>query len=127
MSSASVIVRAPSASPGNALPVRLAVDLSSGTGGAASKKRARREALPEHADYRDEGCDLSPSCLACPLPRCRYDEPGGARTMINRVRDEEISRLRFDAGMPVEDISRQFHVSRRTVFRVLQSRGPCRE
>lgn len=87
----------------------------------AGAKRARQDALPEHSDYRDEGCDLFASCLTCPLPRCRYDEPGGARTMINRVRDEEIRRLRFDAGMAVDEISMRFRVSRRTVFRVLRS------
>ncbi len=88
------------------------------------EKRARQDALPEHSDYRDEGCDLFASCLTCPLPRCRYDEPGGARTMINRVRDEEIRRLRFDAGLAVDEISMRFRVSRRTVFRVLRA-GPA--
>jgi hypothetical protein len=41
--------------------------------------------------------------------------------MINRVRDEEIRRLRFDTGMPVDEISMRFRVSRRTVFRVLRA------
>jgi hypothetical protein len=87
-------------------------------------RRARQDALPEHFEYRDEGCDLFSSCLTCPLPRCRYDEPGGARTMMNRVRDDEIRRLRFDAGVPVDEISVRFRVSRRTVFRVLKAGGP---
>lgn len=85
------------------------------------EKRTRQDALPENSDYRDEGCDLFASCLTCPLPRCRYDEPGGARTMMNRVRDEEIRRLRFDADIPVDEISMRFRVSRRTVFRVLRA------
>lgn len=87
-------------------------------------RRTRQDALPEHFEYRDEGCDLFSSCLTCPLPRCRYDEPGGARTMMNRVRDDEIRRLRFDAGVPVDEISVRFRVSRRTVFRVLKAGGP---
>ena len=37
-------------------------------------KIVRRDSLPEHARYKDEGCELSPSCLRCPLPRCQYDE-----------------------------------------------------
>lgn len=85
------------------------------------EKRTRQDALPENSEYRDEGCDLFASCLTCPLPRCRYDEPGGARTMMNRVRDDEIRRLRFDAGMPVDEISMRFRISRRTVFRVLRA------
>ena len=83
-------------------------------------RRPREDALPEHMDYRDEGCDLFASCLDCPLPRCRYDTPGGARTMLNRVRDEEIRRLHCDRSLPVDEIAVLFRVSRRTVFRVLQ-------
>lgn len=83
-------------------------------------RRPREDALPEHMDYRDEGCDLFASCLDCPLPRCRYDTPGGARTMLNRVRDEEIRRLHGDRTLPVDELAVMFRVSRRTVFRVLQ-------
>jgi hypothetical protein len=25
------------------------------------------------SNYKDEGCELQPSCLACALPRCQYD------------------------------------------------------
>ncbi|MCY4454695.1 MAG: hypothetical protein OXC56_00090 [Chloroflexi bacterium] len=81
---------------------------------------AREDALPEHVDYRDSGCDLFPSCLSCPLPRCRYDEPGGVRAMLNRTRDREIRRMRLDDQVPVNEIARRFHVSRRTVFRALE-------
>ena len=84
---------------------------------------AREDALPEHADYRDRGCDLFASCLRCPLPRCRYDEPGGARALLNRARDREIRLLKIDSGLPVDEIARRFGVSRRTVFRALE-RGP---
>lgn len=84
---------------------------------------AREDSLPEHADYRDRGCDVFPSCLSCPLPRCRYDEPGGVRALLNRVRDHEIRRLRLDHELPVDEIAQRFRVSRRTVFRALE-RGP---
>ena len=26
--------------------------------------------------YPDTGCNLSPSCLECHLPACKYDDPG---------------------------------------------------
>ena len=83
----------------------------------------REDALPEHLHYRDTGCDLFASCLRCPLPRCRYDVPGGVRALLNRVRDQEIRELRCDANVPVDEIARRFRVSRRTVFRVLQQRS----
>ena len=87
-------------------------------------RKPREDALPEQlllvGRYRDDGCDLFAACLTCPLPRCRYDVAGGARTMLNAVRDDEIRRLRRDGGVAVDEIARRFRVSRRTVFRVLQ-------
>lgn len=86
---------------------------------ARDARNVRSDALPEHLDYRDDGCDLFPSCLSCPLPRCRYDVPGGVRAMLNQERDHQIRVLREDAGLSVDDIADRFQVSRRTVFRAL--------
>jgi hypothetical protein len=98
---------------------------------ARRTRRPREDALPEHLEYRDDGCDIFASCLNCPLPRCRYDVPGGARAMINLVRDAEIRRMRYEGDLEVEEIARRFRVSRRTVFRVLHPKqhaggGACR-
>jgi hypothetical protein len=79
----------------------------------------RRDALPEHTHYADTGCDLHPSCLTCPLVRCRYDEPGGARKLVSDERDQRIVRLQREEQLPVDTIARRFGISRRTVFRVL--------
>ncbi len=103
------------------------ISMSLGTAVLTMPRRPRDDALPEHLEYRDEGCDLFASCLTCPLPRCRYDEPGGARAMLNRVRDQEIRRLRYEAGLSVDEVSMRFRVSRRTVFRVLQQHPAARE
>ena len=83
-------------------------------------ERIRDDALPEQIRYRDEGCDLSPSCLNCPLPRCRYDQPGGVRRLRTLGRDEEIVRLRRSERVPIDVLARRFGVSRRTVFRILK-------
>ena len=102
------------------------IELTGVTGGGNGTGRARRtreDALPEFARYRDDGCDLFVSCLACPLPRCRYDVRGGARTMLNAVRDVQIRRMRRDDGLPVDEIARRFRISRRTVFRAIRA-GP---
>jgi hypothetical protein len=82
----------------------------------------RSDALPEYTSYADNGCDLYPSCLTCPLPKCRYDEPGGASAMLRTGRDASIERLARQEGMNVDTLARQFGVSRRTIFRVLHSR-----
>ncbi|HJX62107.1 MAG TPA: helix-turn-helix domain-containing protein [Dehalococcoidia bacterium] len=87
-------------------------------------QRVRADALPEFTRYRDEGCDFHPSCLTCPLPRCRYDEPGGVRALLNVGRDREILQLRRRQGLAVETLAERYGVSRRTVFRILQRGNP---
>ncbi len=81
----------------------------------------RSDALPEHTRYADSGCELYPSCLTCPLPKCRYDEPGGAAAMLRNGRDASILRLADEDGMTVDRLAEQFGVSRRTIFRVLHT------
>ncbi|MGQ9572786.1 MAG: hypothetical protein ACUVV3_06330 [Dehalococcoidia bacterium] len=88
------------------------------------QRRVREDALPEFTRYRDEGCDLYSSCLTCPLPRCRYDAPGGFRAIFNLRRDEEILHLRRGQGLSVDMLARRYGVSRRTVFRILQRGRP---
>ena len=87
---------------------------------ATPLRRVRRDALPEEIRYRDDGCDIHPQCLTCPLPRCRYDEPGGLRGMLNAYRDQQIVALRGD-GAPVDQIAERYNLSRRTVFRILST------
>ena len=85
----------------------------------------RRDALPEHTRYVDTGCEVHSSCLTCPLVRCRYDEPGGARALLGQERDRAILALRRD-GRPISLIAQRFGVSRRTVFRVLAAAREAR-
>ena len=73
--------------------------------------------LPENAAYRDDGCDLYPHCLTCPLPVCRYDVPGGKRAVLNIYRNRLITSLRR-SGKTVPVVARLLNVSRRTVVRV---------
>ena len=86
-------------------------------------RKPRSDALPEYTDYNDVGCDLYPSCLSCPLPRCRYEEPGGAAAMLRTGRDASILRLAGRGDVTVEELAAMFGISRRTVFRVLSRRG----
>ena len=78
----------------------------------------------EHCEYRDDGCDLFPSCLNCPLPRCRYDEPHKKQARKG-LRNREVTRLHA-AGMRITELSERFGVSKRTVHRILAARhGEC--
>ncbi len=84
------------------------------------QKPRRSDALPESTRYRDDGCSIHPHCLTCPLPRCRYEEPGGLRTLMNAQRDGRILALKR-RGVPVEILAARFGVSRRTVFRIISA------
>jgi hypothetical protein len=75
--------------------------------------------LPENTRYRDDGCNIHPQCLTCPLPRCRYEDKGGLRGMINEHRDRGIIEARMK-GVGAAEVAIQFGVSRRTVFRVME-------
>lgn len=98
----------------------MVVETEEGQHAAPLLRRVRSDALPEEIDYRDGGCDIHPRCLSCPLPRCRYDEPGGVRAMLNAYRDRQIVALRRE-GAPVDLIAERYSLSRRTVFRVLST------
>jgi len=81
---------------------------------------ARRDTLPDYADYRDTGCELAPSCLRCPFARCQYDVGGGVRRHMLDRRDREIALLRRRHHAPIDMLAGTYGVSRRTVFRILR-------
>jgi hypothetical protein len=107
------------------MPERMSGQLAFGGAVRSRKPRSRHDSLPEFTRYRDDGCDIHPTCLSCPLPRCRYEEPGGLRALLNESRDREIMELRT-RGVSVEQLAVRFDVSRRTVFRVLGAKGAPR-
>lgn len=69
--------------------------------------------------YPDEGCEFSPSCLECPLPRCILDEPGTRRQLKKRNRNEQIIR-RFKKGESISDLAKAFGISKRTIQRAVR-------
>jgi hypothetical protein len=81
----------------------------------------RCDRLPEHLDYADTGCELSPSCLNCPLPQCKYDAPRRVRGLRNYRRDREIALLHRKHQAPVDAIAAAFGLSRRQVYRILKT------
>jgi len=68
-------------------------------------------------EFRDEGCDLYPSCLSCPLPRCKFDE--GVKRTKTKLRAMKVKRMR-DEGMSTKEIAKALGVSQRTVQRLLR-------
>ncbi len=78
----------------------------------------RTDALPEHVSYRDDGCSVAPHCLECPLVECRFVAKDGIRGLRLRERDPAI-RAAHAEGATVDEIAARFHISRRSVFRVV--------
>ena len=68
-------------------------------------------------EYLDRGCDLCASCLNCPLPQCRYDEP--RRQKGKELRNKEIVRLHEQEGLSIRQLADRFGVSKRTVHRIV--------
>lgn len=76
--------------------------------------------LPENYPYPDDGCELSPSCLRCPLPQCKYDDPGYSRRGQRRERDTLVMAALSNDGLSVPQAATRFSLSPRTVFRIIQ-------
>lgn len=76
--------------------------------------------LPDYSEYRDQGCDLSPSCLRCPLPKCRHDKQEGSRRVSKRLRDLEIFRQRTASGRSISELATEFDLSKRTIQRIIR-------
>jgi len=82
--------------------------------------------LPEQVDWRDEGCEIHPSCLNCPLPRCIEEEVRGKQRLKTVLRARRIAQLRR-SGKSVKEIADIFGVSQRTVQRALRNQKSKRK
>ena len=78
------------------------------------------DVVPESYPYRDDGCEVSPSCLRCPLPQCKYDDPGWFQRQKRKGRDREVMAALQENGMSVLDVAARFALSERTIFRILR-------
>lgn len=73
--------------------------------------------------FEDEGCELHPSCLNCPRPVCKHDEPHSYTKLHTHARrDKRIYELRM-SGVPPAEIKRAYGVSFRHIQRVMQRGG----
>ena len=82
------------------------------------------DAVPEYFHYEDTGCEVSPSCLNCPLPQCKYDDPGWFQRHRRIARDLKVWSTMRSEGLTVEEAAERFSVTVRTVFRIMRR---CRE
>lgn len=71
--------------------------------------------LPENTHYRDDGCEIAPHCLQCPLPACRYDLPPKRAGAL--MREAQLREL-LATGYSADEAAVMMGVSRRTIFRL---------
>ncbi len=76
--------------------------------------------------YRDDGCEISRSCLSCPLPQCKYDDPRWYMEERRKERDRRVLETKERENLSVSEVARRFELSPRTVFRILR-RGSAGE
>jgi hypothetical protein len=75
---------------------------------------------PEFCTYQDEGCEIAPSCLECPLPQCTLDLPRGLTSENKALRDEAICSIYRLEKIPAALLAKKFYISKRTVERALR-------
>jgi len=80
--------------------------------------------VPEFYHYEDTGCEASDSCLDCPLPQCRYDDPEWYQRNRRLAKDFRMVYAMQRESLTFEEAAARFGVTERTVFRILQR---CRE
>ena len=78
------------------------------------------DVVPERYPYHDDGCEVSSSCLKCPLPQCKYDDPGWFQRHKRNGRDREVMAAMRGDGLSVPEVAARFALSQRTVFRILR-------
>ncbi len=78
------------------------------------------DGLPEQMHYADTGCEVAVSCLACPLPRCKFDDPVWYQAYRRKGRDAEVLTVYRQEGLSVFEVAKRFNVNPRTVHRALR-------
>lgn len=87
-------------------------------------RRATTDDVSEFCHYEDTGCEASDSCLDCPLPLCKYDDPAWYQRNRRLARDFRIMRVMAQESLSIEETAKRFSVTSRTIFRIMQR---CRQ
>lgn len=69
--------------------------------------------------HADLGCEVAPSCLACPLPACKHDDPTGYQRWRRQLRDRRIVSQMEKQGLSIQRAALSFQVTERTIFRII--------
>ncbi|MFQ6026868.1 MAG: transposase family protein [Dehalococcoidia bacterium] len=82
------------------------------------------DAVPEFYHYEDTGCEASNSCLSCPLPQCKHDDPVWFQRNRRLARDFNVLTAMRLEHLSVDEAAERFSVTVRTIFRIMRR---CRD
>ena len=86
--------------------------------------RTTVDAVPEFFHYEDTGCEVSLSCLNCPLPQGKYDDPAWFQRYQRLSKDLIVLTAMQSENLTVDEAAERFSVTVRTIFRIMRR---CRE
>jgi len=86
--------------------------------------RTTVDAVPDFFHYEDTGCEVSLSCLNCPLPQCKYDDPAWFQRYWRYGKDLTVLTAMQLENLTVDQAAERFSVTVRTIFRIMRR---CRE
>jgi len=67
-----------------------------------------------------DGCDASDSCLTCPLPECKYDDPAGYKAHLQNHKDQYRAAIISAEHLTIEEAANRFAVSQRSILRLMK-------
>ena len=82
------------------------------------------DSVPEFCFYEDTGCEISDSCLNCPLPRCKHDDPVWYEKNRRLAKDWKMVSTVLQEQLTAEEAAERFSITIRTVFRRMER---CKE
>ena len=71
-----------------------------------------------NAHFVDDGCEVSRSCLDCPLSRCKHDAPKWYNWHLRRARDYQVWEAVRRLGLSTREAADRFGTSPRTIQRI---------
>lgn len=75
---------------------------------------------PDFFHYPDTGCEVSPSCLDCPLPQCKFDDLEWYHQNRRLARDFQVLAVMELENLTAEAAAARFAVTTRTIFRIVE-------
>ena len=76
----------------------------------------------EFNHWIDVGCaEVSPSCLTCPLPQCKHDDPYAHKRRRVRVKYQGWINTMEAEKLTVDQIAERVKVTPRSIFRAIST------